>query len=93
MSPDDRVPSNLRKMLLLDPARGREDLEQWIALNDHAAGLFEETVAKYEAADESTLDHEYASERREHRACLTDLRDRYAQAANDARTVRDRLVS
>jgi hypothetical protein len=87
----DRFPQALRTMLHLDPVRGREYLDGWIALNEHAARLYEEALAKHEATDETTLDAEFAAERRAHRAQLTAERDRYAQAAADGRAVRERL--
>lgn len=92
MSARDRLPATLRKMLVLDPAHGRKALGGWIALNEHAASLYAESVSKYEADDAATLDPADADERRALRGELTDLRDRYTQAATDARTVRTRLA-
>jgi hypothetical protein len=84
-------PHALHTMLRLDPVSGRRYLEGWIALNERAARLCAAALAQDEAIDEATLAAEVRAERRAHRSQLTGDRDRYARAAKDARTVRERL--
>ena len=84
-------PQALHTMLRLDPARGRKYLNGWIALNERAARLCEAALATSETTDEATLAAEFVERQRAHRAQLTADRDRYAQAAEEARAVRTGL--
>jgi hypothetical protein len=84
-------PHALHTMLRLDPVNGHRYLEGWIALNERAVRLCAVALAQDETTDEATLAAEVAVERRAHRAQLTADRDRYAQAAEEARAVRTQL--
>lgn len=70
--------------MAIDPVRGRKALDVWIESNLETTALYDESLSKYDEADESALNPEFAERRHEHHAELKQYRDRYAAAAEDA---------
>ncbi len=84
----DPIPDSLLIWLKLDPPYGRTALDKWIVHNDNGAELYDEMIAKYEAADEAELQPEFVGRRGAHLAELQQIRGRFRNAAEAGRTFR-----